>query len=124
MRYSVQPRDRIFVKGYGFLLFAKNTNKIIGKNVKYSQIVFDHAKQLATDEFKPASKRAIQKEAKATGDLLVIKFLIKSRKFQKIYRKIFQRQLHMRMIKKYLKKIYIPRMTTKKYWWSEINIIV
>ena len=23
-RYSVQPKDRIFVKGYGFLSFAKN----------------------------------------------------------------------------------------------------
>ena len=32
MRYSVQPRDRIFVKGYGFFPFAKNTSKNIGKN--------------------------------------------------------------------------------------------
>ena len=24
MRYSVQPRDRIFVKGYEFLSFTKN----------------------------------------------------------------------------------------------------
>ena len=29
--YSVQPRDRIFVKGYGFLSFAKHVSKI-GKN--------------------------------------------------------------------------------------------
>ena len=28
-RYSVQPRDQIFVKGYGFLSFAR----IMGKNV-------------------------------------------------------------------------------------------
>ena len=28
-RYSVQPRDRIFVKDYGFLSFAKN----MGKNI-------------------------------------------------------------------------------------------
>ena len=33
MRYSVQPRDRIFVKGYGFLSFAKNMGKNIGKNI-------------------------------------------------------------------------------------------
>ena len=33
-RYSVQPRDRIFVKRYGFLSFAKNINKSIGKNIK------------------------------------------------------------------------------------------
>ena len=32
-RYSVQPRDRIFVKGSGFLSFAKNMGRNIGKNV-------------------------------------------------------------------------------------------
>ena len=31
-RYSVQPRGRIFVKGYGFLSFAKNMGKKIGEN--------------------------------------------------------------------------------------------
>ena len=35
MRYSIEPRDRRYVNGYGFLSFAKN----IGKNIsnKYSQ---------------------------------------------------------------------------------------
>ena len=33
MRYSVQPRYRIFVKGYGFLSLTKNMDKNIGKNV-------------------------------------------------------------------------------------------
>ena len=28
-RYSIEPRDRIFVKGYGFLSFPKD----IGKNL-------------------------------------------------------------------------------------------
>ena len=32
-RYSVQPRDRIFVKGYEFLFFAKITGKSIGKSI-------------------------------------------------------------------------------------------
>ena len=32
MRYSVQPRDRTFLKGYGDLPFAKIINKNIGKN--------------------------------------------------------------------------------------------
>ena len=32
-RYSVQPRDRIFVKGSGFLSFAKNMRRNIGKNL-------------------------------------------------------------------------------------------
>ena len=33
MRYLVQLRDRIFVKGYGFLSFAKNMSKNVGKNI-------------------------------------------------------------------------------------------
>ena len=33
-QYPVQPRDRIFVKGYKLLSFAKNVNKYFGK---YSQ---------------------------------------------------------------------------------------
>ena len=32
-RYSVKLRDRIFVKGYGFLSSAKNMNKNVGKNI-------------------------------------------------------------------------------------------
>ena len=32
-RYLDQPRDRIFLKGYGFLSFAKNKGKNIGKNI-------------------------------------------------------------------------------------------
>ena len=61
-RYSVQLRDRIFVKGYGFLSFTKNMGKNIGKNItknlssKYNQKILDHAKQSATDAIKTASK--------------------------------------------------------------------
>ena len=33
MRYSVQPRYRLFVKVYGFLSFGKNMDKNIGKNI-------------------------------------------------------------------------------------------
>ena len=65
--YSVQPRDWLFVKDYGFLSFAKNMGRNIGKNIsknlsnKYSQRLIDHAKQSATDTLKTASKRVIQK---------------------------------------------------------------
>ena len=31
MRYSVQPKDRIFVKGYGFLSITKDMGKILVK---------------------------------------------------------------------------------------------
>ena len=68
MRYPIEPRDRKYVKGYGFLCFAKN----IGKNIsnKYSQKLVDSAKKSATDAIKTASNRALQKTAEATGDLI------------------------------------------------------
>ena len=67
MRYSIEPRDRIYVKGYGFLPFAKNSGKNLSS--KYGQKL-DTAKKSTTDEIKTASKRAIQKIEEASGDLI------------------------------------------------------
>ena len=75
-RYSVQPRDRIFVKGYKFLSFAKCIVQSISKNVsknlshKYTQTLLDHAKQSTIDALKTTSKRLIQRVLEATGDLI------------------------------------------------------
>ena len=68
MRHSIEPRNRIQVKGYEFLYFAKN----MGKNLsnKYSQKLLDTAKKSSTDAIKTASKRAIQKTAEGTGYLI------------------------------------------------------
>ena len=66
MRYSIEPRDRIYVKGYRFLSFTKN----MGKNNKYGQKLLNIAKKSTTDAIETASKRAIQKTAEATGDLI------------------------------------------------------
>ena len=62
MRYSAEPKDRLYVKGYGFLSFAKN----VGKNLsnKYSQKLLDSAKKYATDAIKTASKRETRKQQK------------------------------------------------------------
>ena len=68
MRYSIEQRDRIYVKGYGFLSFAKNMGKSLSN--KYGQKLLDSAKKSTTDAIKTASKRAIQKTAEATGDLI------------------------------------------------------
>ena len=68
MRYSIEPRDRIYVKGYGFLSFAKNICKSLSN--KYGQKFLDSAKKSTTDAIKTTSKRAIQKTAEATGDLI------------------------------------------------------
>ena len=68
MRYSIEPRDRIYVKGSGFLSFTKN----IGKNLsnKYGQKLLNSAKKSTTDVIKTASQRAIPKTAEATGVLI------------------------------------------------------
>ena len=55
MRYSIEPRDRIHVKGYGFLSFAKNMSN------KYGQKLVDSAKISTTDATKFASKKEIKK---------------------------------------------------------------
>ena len=95
-RYSVQPRDEIFVKSYEFLSFAKNMGKIIDKKIsktlrgKYSpgmlamrEKLLHHAKQSATDALKISSKRVIQKTAEATGDLIGSNIANKITKFSK-----------------------------------------
>ena len=74
MCYSIEPRDRILVKGYGYLSFAKNMGKNVGKNIsknlpiKYSHKPLDHIKQSAADALKAVSKTAIQKTAETTGE--------------------------------------------------------
>ena len=64
MRYSIEPRNRIYVKGYGFMPFARSMSN------KYGKKLVDAAKTSATDAIKTASKGAIQKTAEATGDLI------------------------------------------------------
>ena len=71
MRYSIKPRDRTYVKEFGFLSFAKNMGKSLRN--KYGQKFFDSAKNFTTDAIKPTSKRAIKKAAEATADLIGIK---------------------------------------------------
>ena len=68
MRYSMEPGDKIYVKGYGFLSFTKN----MGKNLsnKYGQELLDSSTKSTTDAIKTASKRVIKKTAEATGDLI------------------------------------------------------
>ena len=75
MRYSIEPRDRIYVKSYGFLFFAKNVGRHANKvakslSNKFCQKLFDSAKKSTTDTIETASKRAIQKTAEAAGDLI------------------------------------------------------
>ena len=81
MRYSIELRDRIYVKGYGFLSFAKNICKNVSN--KYDQNLLYSAKKSTTDAIKTASKRAIQNTAEVTGDLIGNKIADKIKVFQK-----------------------------------------
>ena len=60
MRYSIEPRERRYVKGYGFMSFARNFND------KYSKSLMDLRKTFA----KTAGKKILKETAKATGDLI------------------------------------------------------
>ena len=68
MRYSLEPRDIIYVKGYGFMFFARSMSN------KYRKKLVDTAKKSATDAIKTASKRAIKETAETTDDLVGNKF--------------------------------------------------
>ena len=81
MRYSIEPRDRIYVKGYGFLSFTKNMGKSLSN--KYGQKLLDSAKKSTADAMKTASKRAIQKTTEATSDLIGNKIADKKTSFSK-----------------------------------------
>ena len=74
--YSIERRDQIFVKRYGIWYFSKSMKKTIGEKIsiilsgKYSQKLFDHAKESATDVFKTISKRTTQETREKTGDFI------------------------------------------------------
>ena len=64
MRYSIELRNRVYMKGNRFMSFARSMSNKYGKNLLIQLT------KSATDAIKTASKRAIQKTAEATGDLV------------------------------------------------------
>ena len=63
MRYSTEPKYRKYVKGYGFLSFARKFGD------KYGKKLIDTTTKTGIDAAKTASKRVVQKTVEATGDL-------------------------------------------------------
>ena len=55
MKYSTESKYRKYVKGYGFLLFAKRLGD------KYIKTLMDTATKTGIDATKTASKRVVQK---------------------------------------------------------------
>ena len=77
MRYSTEPRFRKYVKGYGFLSFARKLGD------KYGKKLMDTATKTGIDAAKTTSKRVVQKITETTGDLIGNKIAHKITSFGK-----------------------------------------
>ena len=64
MRYSTEPRERRYLKGYGFMSFARNFSD------KYSKSLMDKGIDVGKKLAKTAGKKILKKTAKETGDLI------------------------------------------------------
>ena len=64
MRYSTEPKFRKYVKGFGFLSFARKFGDKYGKNF------MDTGTKTEINAAKTTSKRVVQKTAEATGVLI------------------------------------------------------
>ena len=62
MRYSIEPRERRYVKGYGFMSF--------GRNFSDSKSLMDKGIDVSKTSAKTAGKKILKETAKATGDLI------------------------------------------------------
>ena len=77
---------------------------------KYSQKLFDHARQSATDPLKTTSKKAIQKTPEATGDLIGNKIADKITKISKP----LQQNISQTITNEHDKEIPIERCVSSK----------
>ena len=90
MPYSIKPKERRYVKGYGFLSFARNFGNKYGKklmntaiktgtnfNSKYGKKLTDTAIKTGKDFATIAGKKIVHKSAEATGDLISNKIAYK-----------------------------------------------
>ena len=64
MRHSLEPEYRKYVKGYGFLSFARNFGD------KYGKKLVDTATSTGKTFAKTVGKRVVHKTAETTGDLV------------------------------------------------------
>ena len=58
MRYSIEPKERKFVKGYGFMSFARNFSD------KYSKSLMDKGIDASKKFAKTAGKKILKKQQK------------------------------------------------------------
>ena len=88
MRYSIEPRERRYFSGYGFLSLAKRFGDKFG----------DRLIKKGQDPAKVIAKRALNKTAEATGDLIGNKIADKISRPKKVTKQVIDES----------KEIYIP----------------
>ena len=101
MRYSIEPRERRFVKGYGFFSFARNFSD------KYSKSLMDKGIDVSKKFAKTAGKKILKETAEATGDLIGNKIANKITSASKNHSQ-------MKLIMKYRKKDIFLLIKVKK----------
>ena len=106
MRYSTEPKFRKYVKGYGFLSFARRFGDKCGKKLMYT------ATKLKIEAAKTSSKWVGQKTAKATRDLVGNKIADKITSLSKI------KSNEKKPWK--TRNLQTARKKTTNYWWFEI----
>ena len=94
MTYRTDKKIRRYVKGYGFMLFAKNTGnkyvkKIMSATSKLNQSKYGNMLKSKRNEFGKIAGKKIAKSAEATRDLIGSKIddkitSIKTKKFEEI----------------------------------------
>ena len=92
MRYSIEPRERRYVKGYRFMSFARNFSD------KYSKFLMDKGIDVSKTFAKTAGKKILKET--------VIKLLIRLQ--------VHQKNHMMKLIMKYQKKDIFPLKKDKK----------
>ena len=117
MRYSIGPRERRYVKAYGFLSFAKKMGTHATKvaknlNNKYDQKLVDIAKKSATRSLRIVDKKAVLNTAEASGDLVGNFIADKITSISKKKQQMNHTQMQLAM--KYQKNIYISPQERQK----------
>ena len=69
--YSIEPRTRKCVKGYGFLSFRRNLSKTCRKQL------LDAATKTGVDAIKSATQKVAHKGAEAIGESIANEILLK-----------------------------------------------
>ena len=74
MRYSIEPRERRFVKGYDFISFVRNFSD------KYSKSLMDKGIDVSKKFAKTAGKKILKETGDLIGDKMVDKITSASKK--------------------------------------------